>query len=129
MRLRDIDENNVYKTRKTVNMMRRNRKNLKLKVKGISVDSIEHLHIIRDDHAGTDTDMLLRLDANALDEESKIELIERYFAEIMSILGLDLTDDSLSRTPARVAKMFVKEIETRNGFLTSLNSHSKKFFE
>lgn len=43
-------------------------------------------------------------------DEEKVELISEHFQEIMGILGLDLTDDSLKGTPKRVAKMFVKEI-------------------
>lgn len=53
-----------------------------------------------------------------LSDEEKIEKIKYHFAEIMQILGLDLTDDSLKETPQRVAKMYVKEIfgglETKN---------------
>lgn len=52
----------------------------------------------------------LREDAFAIDDDKKIELIEGHFREIMHILGLDLTDDSLKGTPHRVAKMYVKEI-------------------
>ena len=37
-------------------------------------------------------------------------MIQKHFKEIMQILGLDLTDDSLRGTPERVAKMYVKEI-------------------
>lgn len=50
--------------------------------------------------------------ANAfhLSDEEKIDAIAGRFSEIMDILGLDLTDDSLKGTPYRVAKMFVKEI-------------------
>lgn len=40
----------------------------------------------------------------------KIEQIAPHFREIMEILGLDLTDDSLCDTPNRVAKMYVNEI-------------------
>ena len=40
----------------------------------------------------------------------KIEEIAPRFREIMEILGLDLTDDSLCDTPNRVAKMYVNEI-------------------
>ena len=40
----------------------------------------------------------------------KIEEIAPRFREIMEILGLDLTDDSLMDTPNRVAKMYVNEI-------------------
>src|SRR5688572_228731 len=43
------------------------------------------------------------------DDETKIDLISQHFREIMLVLGLDLTDDSLKDTPARVAKMYVKE--------------------
>jgi GTP cyclohydrolase I len=63
-----------------------------------------------DDHRATSADTPLRKDAFALDDELKIELIEKHFREIMMILGLDLDDDSLRGTPRRVAKMYVKEI-------------------
>lgn len=36
--------------------------------------------------------------------------IEHRFIEIMELLGLDLTDDSLMGTPKRIAKMYVNEI-------------------
>jgi GTP cyclohydrolase I len=52
----------------------------------------------------------LTLDSEALDTESKVELISAHFAEIMRILGLDLADDSLKATPKRVAKMYVNEV-------------------
>ncbi len=42
--------------------------------------------------------------------EEKVEKIKDHFTEIMRILGLDLTDDSLKDTPKRVAKMYVNEI-------------------
>jgi len=45
-----------------------------------------------------------------LDDDAKIQVIEKHFREIMKVLGLDLTDDSLRDTPRRVAKMYVKEI-------------------
>lgn len=47
---------------------------------------------------------------NNLDRKDKIDKIEHHFAEIMTTLGLDLTDDSLVDTPKRVAKMYVNEI-------------------
>lgn len=52
----------------------------------------------------------LREDAFVLSDAEKIEKIESHFREIMLILGLDLSDDSLKGTPKRVAKMYVKEI-------------------
>ena len=42
--------------------------------------------------------------------ESKVKAIEPHFHEIMKILGLDMSDDSLIDTPARVAKMYTNEI-------------------
>jgi GTP cyclohydrolase IA len=71
---------------------------------GLSVDEIGDLHI------GTSADTPLREDAFAIDDDLKIELIEKHFKEIMNILGLDLTDDSLKGTPRRVAKMYIQEI-------------------
>jgi GTP cyclohydrolase I len=65
---------------------------------------------IGDQHLFTSFDTPMREDAFELDDETKIELIEKRFEEIMNILGLDLTDDSLRGTPNRVAKMYVKEI-------------------
>lgn len=47
--------------------------------------------------------------SNVLDDETKIEIIEDRFRDIMSVLGLNLSNDSLKDTPRRVAKMFVKE--------------------
>jgi GTP cyclohydrolase I len=47
---------------------------------------------------------------NNMDRKDKIELIESYFEGIMMAMGLDLSDDSLTDTPKRVAKMYVNEI-------------------
>jgi len=41
---------------------------------------------------------------------SKIETIETHFRKIMEALGLDLSNPSLQKTPARVAKMYVEEL-------------------
>lgn len=40
----------------------------------------------------------------------KIEIIESKMIDVLSALGLDLTDDSLCETPKRVAKMLVNEL-------------------
>lgn len=45
-----------------------------------------------------------------LSEEEKRAAIAKHFREIMKILGLDLQNDSLAKTPERVAKMFVAEL-------------------
>ena len=63
-----------------------------------------------DDHAFTGSALALRTDAFELDDDLKISMIEDHFREIMNIMGLDLTDDSLRGTPRRVAKMYVNEI-------------------
>jgi GTP cyclohydrolase I len=47
---------------------------------------------------------------NNLSSEQKKEKIAALFTEIMTTLGLDLSDDSLSETPHRVAKMYVDEV-------------------
>ena len=65
---------------------------------------------IGDEHVGTSLETPLREDAFEMDDELKVELIEKHFKEIMHIMGLDLTDDSLKGTPHRVAKMYVKEV-------------------
>ncbi len=66
--------------------------------------------LIGDNHIGTSIETPLRADAFDRSDEEKMELIESKFREIMDVLGLDLTDDSLNGTPHRVAKMFVQEI-------------------
>ena len=47
---------------------------------------------------------------NGLSRTDKIEIIETHMKKIMETLGLDLSDDSLTETPKRVAKMYVNEI-------------------
>jgi GTP cyclohydrolase I len=83
-----------------------------LKQAGALVDNEQknHLHIIENDHHFNGIETPMREDAFELDDESKVDMIEEQFRRIMTVLGLDLTDDSLRNTPRRVAKMFVKEI-------------------
>lgn len=47
---------------------------------------------------------------NTVSREEKKEKIEGHMREILNLLGLDLTDDSLEETPQRIAKMYVDEI-------------------
>ena len=79
-----------------------------------------------DNHIATSYQTPLREDAFDIDDKEKIELIEQHFREIMNILGLDLTDDSLNGTPRRVAKMFVKEVFSG---LNPKNKPESKLFE
>ncbi|GAB4034140.1 GTP cyclohydrolase I FolE [Spirosoma jeollabukense] len=65
---------------------------------------------IGDAHGTSSIDTPMRPDAFNLDDDLKIDLIEEHFREIMNILGLDLTDDSLKGSPRRVAKMYVNEV-------------------
>ena len=63
-----------------------------------------------DDHTGSSVETPLRDDAFELNDEDKILKIAHHFRAIMETLGLDLTDDSLSGTPMRVAKMYINEV-------------------
>ncbi|MDH4089311.1 MAG: GTP cyclohydrolase I FolE [Cyclobacteriaceae bacterium] len=76
----------------------------------LNIQPLKPLLDLDDDHVGSSADTPLRPDAFDLDDDVKIERIEKHFREIMNILGLDLTDDSLNGTPHRVAKMYVKEV-------------------
>lgn len=68
------------------------------------------LEEIGDDHVFNSIETPLRKDAFAMEDEVKMELIEKHFRHIMEIIGLDMTDDSLKGTPKRVAKMFIQEV-------------------
>jgi GTP cyclohydrolase I len=67
------------------------------------------LRLTTDAHLPSDLHTPLRPDAFALSDDEKIAGITEHFREIMHLLGLDLTDDSLAGTPRRVAKMYVQE--------------------
>ncbi len=84
-------------------------KALPLRIRAVDPTS-ELADLLGEQHVGTSYDTPLRTDAFDLNDEEKIKLISIHFREIMQTLGLDLTDDSLSGTPGRVAKMFVKEV-------------------
>ncbi len=43
-------------------------------------------------------------------KEEKINAIAKHFKSILEILGMDLTDQSICRTPERIAKMYVEEL-------------------
>ncbi len=73
-------------------------------------DNLEDFDPFGDEHIGSSEDTPLRSDAFKLTNKEKIELIREDVRHIMETLGLDLTDDSLSGTPNRVAKMYVNEI-------------------
>ncbi len=78
------------------------------------------------DHLGSSDQTPMRADAFLMDDELKKELIAKHFKEIMTILGLDLADDSLRGTPMRVAKMYVEEVFSG---LNPKNKPKAKLFE
>lgn len=55
---------------------------------------------------GLETPML----PSAFSPEERKERIEHHMREILTLMSLDLTDDSLIDTPRRIAKMYVDEI-------------------
>ncbi len=55
---------------------------------------------------GLETPML----DNGLTPEQKYTKVKDLFTEIVTTLGLDLSDDSLAETPHRISKMYVHEI-------------------
>jgi len=86
---------------------------------------------IGEEHLSSSIETPLRPDAFALEDDVKIELIEKHFRHIMEIMGLDLTDDSLKGTPNRVAKMYIKEVfsglDPRNKPAVSLFDNKYKY--
>ncbi|KKL02632.1 GTP cyclohydrolase I FolE [Rheinheimera mesophila] len=56
--------------------------------------------------AGLETPML----DNGLSNEQKKQRLTELMTQVVHTLGLDLTDDSLAETPARIAKMYVDEV-------------------
>ena len=67
-------------------------------------------HEIGDDHLFTGLETPMKKDAFKLSDGEKKKKIAVLFEEIMGVLGLDLSDDSLKGTPERVAKMYIDEI-------------------
>jgi GTP cyclohydrolase I len=65
---------------------------------------------VGDDHLFTGLETPMKKDAFKLSDTEKKEKIAILFKEIMDVMGLDLTDDSLQGTPKRVAKMYIDEI-------------------
>ncbi|WP_440881062.1 GTP cyclohydrolase I FolE [Tenacibaculum sp. C7A-26P2] len=65
---------------------------------------------IGDDHLYTGVETPMKPDAFKISDSEKKKKIAGLFAEIMEVMGLDLSDDSLQGTPKRVAKMYIDEI-------------------
>ncbi|RED42890.1 GTP cyclohydrolase I [Winogradskyella eximia] len=73
-------------------------------LKGFSAEDIG------DDHLFTGLETPMKPNAFEMSNTEKKERISILFSEIMDVIGLDLTDDSLQGTPDRVAKMYIEEI-------------------
>jgi GTP cyclohydrolase I len=86
-----------------------NTETLKTKING---QNLNHLTTedIGDDHLYTGLQTPMKADAFKLSDDEKKQRIAILFEEIMDVMGLDLTDDSLKGTPKRVAKMYIDEI-------------------
>ena len=80
-----------------------------LKLKNNKLNGYSDIEI-GDDHLYTGLNTPLKKDAFAISDEEKKNKISMLFEEIMDVMGLDLTDDSLKGTPDRVAKMYIDEI-------------------
>lgn len=94
-------------------------------------EKIEILESKGNNHISTSVDTPLRKDAFEKSEAEKIDNIQFHFSKIMEELGLDMTDDSLSGTPYRVAKMYVKELfyglDPKNKPILSVFENSYKY--
>ena len=79
-----------------------------MKIENLLKDRIDDYDA--DDHFSATVETPIREDAFDLSDDEKMARIEKDVANILDTLGMDMTDDSLSGTPRRVAKMFVQEI-------------------
>ena len=101
--------------------------------KKIANELLKQWEEMGDSHISIKPETPLRDDAFAMDDALKIELIAKHFKEIMHVLGLDLTDESLQGTPLRVAKMYVNEhfkgLDPKNKPEPTLFENSYKYAE
>lgn len=70
----------------------------------------EKIIAMGEDHYSSSLENPMKKGAFDISDDEKVEKIAEHFKAIMDIMGMDLSDDSLSGTPARVAKMYIKEI-------------------
>mgnify|MGYP001441473950 FL=1 len=71
---------------------------------------LEDLELIDQDHKNFSIETPLRDDAFEMSDDEKISIIQKNVKEILTTLGMDMTNDSLKGTPKRVAKAYVKEL-------------------
>lgn len=70
----------------------------------------DKIELLGDNHFSSNVETPMLPNAFEKSDEEKIVAIQGLFKQVMEELGLDLTDDSLSGTPYRFAKMYVKEL-------------------
>ena len=70
----------------------------------------KQIELIGNNHIPTSMETPMLSNAFEKSDAEKIKNIQHHFGKIMEELGLDLSDDSLSGTPYRFAKMYVKEL-------------------
>ncbi len=73
-------------------------------------NDLEIEDLLGDEHFYTSLETPMREGAFDMNDDQKMAHIAYHFEQIMHTMGLDLTDDSLSGTPKRVAKMYIKEV-------------------
>lgn len=79
-------------------------------VKQINVAKKINNEELGESHISTSIETPMHKDAFEKNDDEKIKNIQYHFTAIMNELGLNLSDDSLSGTPYRFAKMYVKEL-------------------
>lgn len=89
--------------------MKRHETMLNTLIKETGIDNFSEEEI-GDDHLSTGLETPMKTNAFEISDEEKKEQISDLFGQIMDIMGLDLTDDSLKGTPNRVAKMYIDEV-------------------
>ncbi|AUC84582.1 GTP cyclohydrolase I FolE [Polaribacter sp. ALD11] len=70
----------------------------------------DRIEEIGENHVATSAENPIRPDAFDISDQEKIAKIQESVKDILTTLGMDLTDDSLQGTPKRVAKAFVNEL-------------------
>ena len=97
-------KDSTLKRKKMITEITLKEKETEQKLNGFSFEEIG------DDHLYTGIETPMKSDAFDISDKDKKEKISILFSEIMNVMGLDLTDDSLKGTPERVAKMYIDEI-------------------
>ncbi len=92
----------------------------------------DNIEFIGDNHITTNLTTPSRGYVFEKPNNEEIADIKEYFQKIMEELGIDITNDSLSGTPYRVAKMYIKELfyglnpDNKPRFSTFYNKYSCK---